>query len=153
MHAVRCSCLAKSGHRCRRRTSDPRGVCSSSHGDVASNASSPPTIGPSSDGRHIRNAVDIALAKAHSGVSFMVTRTARWQATVEWADGPDESDVLASAATAFASGFGSGPDGRTLRAANGSAAVPSLVLIRHGSGRWRTEFDRDVARRIRVGAA
>ena len=90
------------------------------------------------------------LAKAYPGVAFMVTRTARWQATAEWADGPDESDVLSVAEAVFAPGFGRGPDGRTVRACDGRSAAPSLVLIRHRNGRWRDDFDRDVVRRRRV---
>lgn len=80
------------------------------------------------------------LARQFPATFFSVCRSARREATVEWVDGPDEDEVLASAFNAFGPGFGAGPDGRTVRADDGRGSSPALVLVRYREGPWRSQF-------------
>ncbi len=151
MGAVRCSSTSSSGHRCRRRTANPTGVCSTPHGTAVAQPAR--VLGEASDARRVGHAVTAALRSSFPQVSFLVSHTGRLETTVEWSSGPEEPEVLARVVALFDPGFVVGSDGRTVRHGRLRGAQPMLILVRHLDGPWRNDFDRALARSALVGAA
>ena len=110
-------------------------------------------LSASSDARHVGRAVTDALGSAFPRISFLVSHTGRLETTVEWAEGPQERDVLTGLVALFGAGFAIGADGRTIRDVRRRSAQPVLILVRHGEGPWRADFDDTLARGGPVGAA